>query len=90
MSHTLDPSGSHHPHGPSGGHPGADEHGHDHHHHRGGLLGVVREVFAPHSHDHTDSVDDAPFRIRRFGGNGIQSRRSRPFRRQSTLCCLCH
>lgn len=32
----------------------------DHHeHHRGGLWGAVREVFAPHSHDHTDSVDDA-------------------------------
>ena len=61
MSRTLDPSGSHHPHGLSGGHPGADDqgHDHDHHHHRGGLLGAVREVFAPHSHDHTDSVDDA-------------------------------
>lgn len=31
----------------------------EHHHHRGGLWGAVREVFAPHSHDHTDSVDDA-------------------------------
>lgn len=30
-----------------------------HHHHRGGLWGAVREVFAPHSHDHADSVDDA-------------------------------
>lgn len=60
MSHTLDPSGSHHPHGLSGGQPGAADHGHDHdHQHRGGLLGAVREVFAPHSHDHTDSIDDA-------------------------------
>ncbi|MBU3751710.1 MAG: cation transporter [Mycobacterium sp.] len=33
--------------------------GHHGHHHRGGLRGAVREVFAPHSHDHTDSVDDA-------------------------------
>ena len=47
---------------------GADthEHHHDHHgdhhhgdHHRGGVLGAIREVFAPHSHDHSDGVDDA-------------------------------
>ncbi len=39
-----------------------DHHDHDHahgHHHHTGLLGAVREVFAPHSHDHTDSVDEA-------------------------------
>lgn len=24
-----------------------------------GLRGAVREIFAPHSHDHADSVDDA-------------------------------
>lgn len=36
----------------------AEDH-HEQHHHRGGLWGAVREVFAPHSHDHTDSVDDA-------------------------------
>lgn len=59
MSHTLGPAGASHPHGHTDRHADADEHGHDHHHHRGGLLGVVREVFAPHSHDHTDSVDDA-------------------------------
>ena len=43
------------------------DHHHDHHHdhddhhhdHGGGLLGAVREIFAPHSHDHADSVDDA-------------------------------
>ena len=37
-------------------------HGHAHgdgHDHGGGLLGAVREIFAPHSHDHSDSVDDA-------------------------------
>ena len=36
-------------------------HHEDHHHHRhgGGLIGVLREVISPHSHDHTDSVDDA-------------------------------
>ena len=36
------------------------DHAHDHdHHHGGGLLGAARDVFAPHSHDHADSVDDA-------------------------------
>ena len=39
------------------------DHDHDHdnhdHDHRGGLLGAAREIFAPHSHDHADSVDDA-------------------------------
>ncbi|MGV1005900.1 MAG: cation diffusion facilitator family transporter [Candidatus Nanopelagicales bacterium] len=38
------------------------DHDHDHphgHQHRGGLLDAVREIFAPHSHDHADSVDDA-------------------------------
>jgi len=60
VSHTLDPSGAHHPHGPADRHPERDHgHDHEHHQHRGGLLGTVREVFAPHSHDHTDSVDDA-------------------------------
>lgn len=34
-------------------------HDHDHHHHGGGLIGAAREIFAPHSHDHADSVDDA-------------------------------
>ena len=35
-------------------------HDHDHDHdHAGGLIGAVREIFAPHSHDHSDSVDDA-------------------------------
>lgn len=36
-----------------------DHHDHDGHEHAGGLLGAVREIFAPHSHDHADSVDDA-------------------------------
>lgn len=38
-----------------------DHHEHDDHHHEhgAGLLGAVREIFAPHSHDHADSVDDA-------------------------------
>src|SRR4051812_40790426 len=32
--------------------------GHDHGH-EGGLLGLIRSVFAPHSHDASDSVDRA-------------------------------
>jgi cation diffusion facilitator family transporter len=38
----------------------AKPHGHDHpHDHPHGLRGAVKEVFAPHSHDAADSVDDA-------------------------------
>lgn len=41
-------------------HPHDHHHDHDHdHHHGGGLIGAAREIFAPHSHDHADSVDDA-------------------------------
>jgi cation diffusion facilitator family transporter len=43
-----------------------DLHGHDHDHthdhghpHEGGLSGVIKEIFAPHSHDAADSVDSA-------------------------------
>jgi len=46
---------SHHDHDPTDHHHG---HGHDHHH-GGGLLGALREVFAPHGHDPADSFDDA-------------------------------
>ena len=34
------------------------EHTHDHEH-PGGLRGALREVFAPHSHDASDSIDGA-------------------------------
>ncbi len=35
-------------------------HGHGHGHgHSGGVRGMIREIFAPHSHDPADSVDDA-------------------------------
>ncbi|MFD7007715.1 cation diffusion facilitator family transporter [Rhodococcus jostii] len=37
-------------------------HGHSHGHghgHSGGVRGAIREIFAPHSHDSADSVDDA-------------------------------
>ena len=40
-----------------------DHHGHDHHHDhargRGGISGVLRGFFAPHSHDAKDSLDQA-------------------------------
>jgi len=36
------------------------DHGHGHGHgHSGGVRGAIREIFAPHSHDSADSVDDA-------------------------------
>ena len=43
------------------GHPHGDHgHSHDHgHEHPKGLRGVVKEIFAPHSHDAADSVDSA-------------------------------
>ncbi|REE73055.1 cation diffusion facilitator family transporter [Rhodococcus wratislaviensis] len=35
-------------------------HGHGHgHRHSGGVRGAIRQIFAPHSHDSADSVDDA-------------------------------
>ncbi|GAA14803.1 cation diffusion facilitator family transporter [Gordonia alkanivorans] len=43
-------------------HPHDHAHGHSHDHghsHRRGLAGVVREIFAPHSHDAADSLDSA-------------------------------
>lgn len=59
--HTHDPGD--HSHGPGEHRPGGHGHHHHHDHHhrdrRGGLLGAVRDVIAPHSHDHADSVDDA-------------------------------
>src|SRR4051794_4830470 len=38
-----------------------DGHGHDHHghDHPGGVVGLVKSVFAPHSHDAADQVDRA-------------------------------
>jgi len=36
------------------------DHPHDHdHHHPKGIRGVLKEIFAPHSHDSADSIDDA-------------------------------
>jgi cation diffusion facilitator family transporter len=55
-----------HGHGPSShghDHGGQDHGGHDHaaaeHDHAGGIVGLVRSIFAPHSHDSADSVDSA-------------------------------
>src|SRR5215216_5703328 len=46
-----------HGHGHANGHD--HEHEHDHHHHHGGLRGFLTDLFRPHSHDPSDSVDDA-------------------------------
>lgn len=65
MSHTFDRPGPDGPREAADRWPGPDAHRHEHdnrgghHHRRGGLLGAVRELFAPHSHDHAHSVDDA-------------------------------
>lgn len=51
-----------HAHGPGSGHDDHGHGGHDHgagHEHRGGLVGVIQSIFAPHSHDAADSVDSA-------------------------------
>jgi cation diffusion facilitator family transporter len=43
-------------------HDHSHDHDHDHagaHEHRGGLRGVVAEIFRPHRHDATDSIDSA-------------------------------
>src|SRR6478672_8921822 len=53
-----------HPHSPNHGHPHEHEHehehGHDHgHNHPQGLRAAIKEIFAPHSHDASDSIDGA-------------------------------
>lgn len=38
----------------------SDDHDHGHEpKHGGGIIGALRSAFAPHSHDHSDSIDDA-------------------------------
>lgn len=54
MTHEARVAAAGHGHDHDGGH--ADGHSHAH---RGGLRGVVKEIFAPHSHDSADSVDSA-------------------------------
>jgi cation diffusion facilitator family transporter len=49
-----------HDHGHHHHHDHEHEHEHDHdHHHHGGLRGFLTDLFRPHSHDPSDSVDDA-------------------------------
>ena len=52
---------SHQPHGHGHGHGHGDDHEHDDHEHgrHGGLLGALRVLVAPHSHDAKDSLDQA-------------------------------
>ena len=55
-------TGHDHPHDHDGHDHRHDRDGHDHRHdhdHRGGLLGVIRHLFAPHRHDHADMIDSA-------------------------------
>ena len=59
--HDGDHADSHDPAAPGGDHGHAHgEHDHDHGHaHRGGLVGFIVSIFAPHSHDASDSIDTA-------------------------------
>ncbi|WP_448072450.1 cation diffusion facilitator family transporter [Georgenia yuyongxinii] len=57
MTTTEHDHGHTHQHGHGHGHGHGHEDGHGHPH--GGLRGVLHHVFAPHSHDATDTVDDA-------------------------------
>ncbi|HVL07252.1 MAG TPA: cation diffusion facilitator family transporter [Acidimicrobiales bacterium] len=63
--HGADDHGRDHDHAGDHDHPHAQPAGHTHDHgdhdhdHAGGLRGAVRAVFAPHSHDAADSVDQA-------------------------------
>lgn len=58
--HTGHPHGANaHGHG-GGGHSHGQDHDHDHgHEHPKGVRGVLQEIFAPHSHDAADSIDNA-------------------------------
>jgi cation diffusion facilitator family transporter len=64
MTHDTDPTSHDHglDHDHTHGHSHTDGHGagraHDHDHPKG-LLGVIKEIFAPHSHDASDSIDGA-------------------------------
>jgi cation diffusion facilitator family transporter len=60
MTHDTDPT--RHDHGLDHDHTHGHRHDHDHDHghdHPKGLLGVIKEIFAPHSHDASDSIDGA-------------------------------
>jgi cation diffusion facilitator family transporter len=48
-----------HNHGHDHDHGHAHDLAHEHSHERGGVLGAIGQLLRPHSHDHSDSVDDA-------------------------------
>src|ERR1700733_10731944 len=56
MTHDTDPKS--HDHRLDHDHTHGHRHDHDHDHPKG-LLGVITEIFAPHSHDASDSIDGA-------------------------------
>jgi cation diffusion facilitator family transporter len=57
MTHETDPiAPSSHDHGSTHDHGSAHGHSHDH---PKGLRGAIKEIFAPHSHDASDSIDGA-------------------------------
>ena len=56
MTHDTDPTN----HGSGHGDGHGTGHDHDHgHEHPKGVLGAIKEIFAPHSHDASDSIDGA-------------------------------
>ena len=64
MTHDVEPTGDGHGH--STGHDQGHGHGAGHHHgpdhdhdHPTGIRGAIKEIFAPHSHDASDSIDGA-------------------------------
>ena len=58
MTHHTRPAG--HDHGLDHDHTHGHRHDHDHEHdHSTGLRGAIKEIFAPHSHDASDSIDGA-------------------------------
>lgn len=65
MTHDTDPaSATSHDHGLGHDHGHGHGHGHDHDHdhdhdHPKGVLGVIKQIFAPHTHDASDSIDGA-------------------------------
>jgi len=60
VTHDAEPTastGDGHEHASSHDHPSS--HGHDHHDHPKGLRAAIKEIFAPHSHDASESIDGA-------------------------------
>ncbi len=59
MGHTHDHNGEKYTAAVTFGERHLHDHGHQHHDHPTGLRGAIREIFAPHSHDAADSLDNA-------------------------------